>query len=241
VASGRRTKAKEKTKDRGPGGPGGPEPFSVKDCSLVATATGVGVQNLREFREALREVPAGSIYHHFWGRLLQPLFAEPEYNNDFASWAYRALHDKVLAERLSVVDPTEFSELEELRQELVEIVEMRLDESELIPWAKADQQFHFIQAQIVIFDTGVRVAEPRGLASVMPAMSASSVFYHFIDARRRTPDRRDDLSTWLAGYGETYADLCSALAGVDPYFSSLRAIRAMLSALFEGYFGGGKR
>ena len=94
-------------------------PFAVKDCALITIATGIRVQNLKEFAVALKDVPLGSIYHHFWGRLLRALFDEPEYNNDFASWASRGLHDKPLAEQLSMVIPTDYQDLEGLRQELI--------------------------------------------------------------------------------------------------------------------------
>ena len=127
-------------------------PFAVKDCALITLATGTKVQNLKEFSVALKEVPLGSIYHHFWGRLLRALFDEPEYNNDFASWAYRGLHDKPLAEKLSMVIPTDYKDLESLRQEMLEVVEQWLDESEYVPWAKADQQFHFLKFLTFVTD-----------------------------------------------------------------------------------------
>jgi len=214
----------------------GPGPFSVRDCALVSLATGISAQNLKEFREGLLSVHPGSIYHHFWGRLLQPRFDEPEYNNDFASWAFRALNDKALAERLSVVDPTELETIEDIRQELLEIVEMRLDESEMIPWAKADQQFHFIRSQIVVLDTGLRLKSPEELARVVPMMSSGSIFYHFIDARRRTDDGSDDFSSWLSGYGNSYQDLIARLQMVEPYFFSLKNTRKTLSEIFDRFF-----
>lgn len=211
-------------------------PFRIRDCALVAIAAGVRVQNLREFRDGLLKVPAGSIYHHFWGRLLQPQFDEPEYNNDFAAWAYHALHAKALAERLAVVDPTDFPNIEELRQEVLDIVEVRLDESEMVPWAKADQQFHFIRHQLVVLDTGLAVTEPAEFARIVPQLTNGSIFYHFIDARRRTWNRQDDFAAYLEGYGETYADLARELSAVDPYFSSLNRMRQVLSEIFQRYF-----
>jgi len=213
-----------------------PRPFLIRDCALVALATGVSVQTLREFRESLRTIHPGSIYHHFWGRLLQPQFDEPEYNNDFASWVHRALHDKALAERLSAINPTGFNGIEELRQELIETIEMRLDESEMFHWARADQSFHFIRSQIVVLDTGNSIQEPDELMPLLPKMSPGTIFYHFIDARRRTPDSKDDFSAWLAGYGDKYADLLDGLSNIDPYFSSLKEIRRMLAVTFSTYF-----
>jgi hypothetical protein len=215
-----------------------PDPFTVKDCALIAQGTGISAQNLREFREGLRTVEPASIYHHFWGRLLQPQFDEPEYNNDFASWAHRALHEKALAERLSAVDPAGFKTIEDVRSELIEVVEGLLDESDLVPWARADQQFHFLRSQVVVFDTGRRVEKPEDLPAMMAELSAGSLFYHFIDARRRTEDGRDDFCTWLAGAAEGHQALIARLESVDPYFSSLSETQALVVEILSRFFSG---
>lgn len=106
------------------------ESFTVRDCALVALATGRKARLLQEFRSEIASIDAASIYHHFWGGLLQPRFEEREYNNDFAAWIHHGIHDAVLAERLAALTPTGFSDLEELRHEIIELVEARLDESE---------------------------------------------------------------------------------------------------------------
>lgn len=214
------------------------EPFAVKDCALVAIATGLRAQNLRELRDNIMHVHPGSIYYHFWGGLLRPQFDNPEYLNDFASWARYGLNDLQLAERLAVVDPTDFSDLEDLREALVYIVEDRLDETELVPWAKSDNQFHFMRSQIVVFDTNRRIEDPTELVHLIPRMSASSIFYHFIDARRRLSDSIDDFRAWLYGFGDRFSALCLDLGAVDPYFNSLVELREELSALFKSYLGG---
>ena len=211
-------------------------PFAVKDCALITIATGVKVQNLKEFAAALKDIPLGSIYHHFWGRLLRPMFDEPEYNNDFASWAYRGLHDKDLAEQLSMVIPTDYRDLESLRQEMVEVVEMRLDDFEYVPWAKADQQFYFLKSQIVIFDTGIRYHHPNELMPQIMSLTTGSIYYHFIDARNRTADRIDDFSSWLQGFADEFKELEHCLCAIDPYFSSLKEIRQIINNTFSTFF-----
>jgi len=210
--------------------------FSIKDCALAAIATGKKAQSLRELRDRLSTIQTGSIYYHFWGGLLRPRFDDPEYNNDFAAWSRHGLNDARLAERLAVIDPTDFDDLEALRHELIEVIEERLDESELVPWSQADQQFYFIHSQIVVFDTHKRIKDPRELAHIIPHISVSSVFYHFIDARRRTPDSIDDFQAWLKGFGNKYAELCAELASIDPYFTTLTQLRDRLTLLFSSYF-----
>lgn len=219
--------------------PAAPGTFEVKDCALIAIATGNKAITLKELRDTLLAITPDSIYYHFWGGLLQPRFEEREYNNDFAAWSWYALHDAALAERLAVVDPTEFDNLEDLRQELVEIIEERLDEKEYIPWMQATAAFEFIRSQIVVFDTGKRADTPDELAVLLPAASTSSIFYHFIDARRRLVHHGDDFSCWLSGCAEgRYGDLCKKLAAIDPYFSPLTHLKARIVALFQQHFFG---
>jgi hypothetical protein len=210
--------------------------FRIKDCALLAIATGNRAITLKELRDTLLTITDDSIYYHFWGGLLQPRFEEREYNNDFAAWAWYSLHDGTLAERLAVIDPTDFQSLEALRQELLDIVEERLDEKEYMPWLIASDAFEFTRSQIVIFDTHKKASTPAELAILLPDMSTSSIFYHFIDARRRLPHHGDDFSSWLISFHDCYDDLYSRLTAIDPYFGSLAQLKAKLVDLFQEHF-----
>lgn len=212
------------------------DPFVIKDCTLIAIATGKRAGNLRELRALLDDVDLASIYYHFWGGLLRPRFDDPEYHNDFAIWIRHALHDKVLAERLSLIDPNDFSDLESLRQELLEIMEERLDEIDYSPSAPRDHQFEFIRSQIVIFDTRKIVKQPREFVKAVPQMSVGSIFFHFIDARRRNPDTLDDFRNWLKNFAPQYNDLYASIGEIDPYFSSLSELRDELTNAFTNSF-----
>ena len=202
--------------------------FAIKDCALANIATGRRAQTLREMRNILRDIHSGSVYHHFWGTLLRPQSSDREFNNDFASWSLQSLHDNRMAERLAVIDPMDFVDLEGLRQEL--------DETEVVLFARGDQQFHFVRSAIVVFDTHRRLGRPEELVAALPTMSVGSIFYHFIDARRRTKGGVDDFRAWLSGLDADYSALSDALAETDPYFDSLYSLKARLGALFESYF-----
>jgi len=216
------------------------ERFPIRDCALIQIATGVRAQNVRELRDRLLLVHPGSIDYHFWGGLLRPRFDDPEFSNDFAAWARHGLHDHKLAERLAMIDPVEFSDIEALRQELIDVLEERIDEGEYLTWSKPDQQFQFIRSQMVVFDTGRELAQPSDLAAATPAMTIGSIYFHFVDARRRPPRRLDDFRAWLAGFGSEFEDLSTALAEVDPYFTTLSRLRVELGRLFGSYFAGRK-
>jgi hypothetical protein len=212
-------------------------PFAIKDCTLIAIATGIRAQNLRELRDRLSTIPPSSIYYHFWGGLIAPRLEEPEFNNDFAAWSQHGLHDHILAERLAVIDAASFPDMEPLRQEVIEVIERRLDEVEMVPWAKVDHQFYFKRSKIVIFNTKKEISNPLTLSTIMPTLSRGSIFYHFIDARRRSPKGVDDFSAWLMSFGERYAALREAIGGIDLYFTTLAEIRQRLTSLCTEHLG----
>ncbi|MFH0914974.1 MAG: DUF5752 family protein [bacterium] len=211
--------------------------FAIKDCALANIATGRRAQTLRGLRDVIRDVHPGCIYHHFWGTLLRPQFSDREYNNDFATWCHHGLHDNKAAERLGVIDPADYADLEDLRQELIDVIEERLDETEIMLFTGPDQQFHFVRSVIVVFDTHRRLTHPAELVGALPGLSVGSVFYHFIDARRREPIGVDDFRAWLLGLGPEYEGLCAALGEVEPYFESLFVLRARLADLFAERLG----
>lgn len=209
--------------------------FEVMDCALIAIATGRKAWTLKELRDALATVEASSVYHHFWGTLLAPRFREREYNNDFASWIRDQARVPSLAERLAIIDPTRFDDLEALRRDLLDIVDEHLDTRGYLPWLRASSAFHFVRSQLVVFETGRRVPDAAALGELVPDLSDGSVFYHVVDARRRTPGHTDDFRAWLQDTPGDHGDLCAALADVDPYFGTLAELREQLAAVFRDW------
>jgi hypothetical protein len=213
--------------------------FEVKDCALVAIATGRRARTLLELRDELTTIDTASIYFHFWGSLLRPTFDDPRFHNGFAVWVDRALRHTALAERLSAIDPADFADMEELRSTIIRVIDQDLSRTGTVPSAPEGGEFDFIRSQIVIFDTGRRVIEPKGLPEAVARMSRTSVFYHFVDARRRTPDAVDDFRTWLADIDRNgYAELCDRLAGIDPFYGTLVETRAELQEVLGDFLGG---
>jgi hypothetical protein len=210
--------------------------LEIKDCALIALADGRRAQSLKELRDGLRTASASSLYCHFWGGLLRPGFGEREYNNDFAAWARHGLHEKTLAERLAVVDPTTFPDMEALREELIEILDDRLDETDRLICSASDQQFEFVYSQIVVFRTARVLRRPVELTTVVEQLSVGSVFYHFIDARRRRQDGLDSFCAWLRHFGEEHGELVEHLGRVDPYFSTLVELRTELARIVKRHF-----
>jgi len=212
--------------------------FMIRDCALITISTGEQAQNLRELRDRLLVTHAGSIYYHFWGVMLRHTYVDPEYQNDFAVWASHALHDHEIAERLSLIDPNEYLSIEDLRREIVEIIEQHLYEREHVPWARTGDQFQFTRSQIVVFDTRHRITAPEEFKDIVPRLPLGSIFYHFIDSRRRTTESLNDFSIWLSEHGEKYLPLVERLNSIDPYFTTLGNLRDEIADVFVAFEGG---
>jgi len=210
------------------------EPFLLTDCALISIATGEMALNLRELKDRLGRMTDPAVtYFHFWGGLLRPHFVDPEYQNDFAAWAYHSLHERQLAERLAIINPSDFDAIDDLRLKVIDVIEERMDEQDFEPHVEGENPFFFMRFQIVIFDTRQRIQTPEELAQIIPTISLGSLFYHFIDSRRRTESRSNDFSEWMAGLGEQYAGLAAQIAAIDPYFKTLTELRDHLRMILQ--------
>lgn len=158
--------------------------------------------------------------------------------NDFSHWAHYQLHDDVLAERIALIDPFEYVDLEKLRSDIVDVIENRLDEQDGSTLCSYADSFYFIRSKIVVFNTPYKMEHPRDLVKTIPLISRSSIFYHFIDARRREIISLDDFSSWLYGYQEEFAPLIERLKQIDPYFIPLANLQQKLSSTITEYFLG---
>jgi hypothetical protein len=206
-------------------------PFVVKDCALLTRMSGLPPAiNLRELRERIAVCVENVLFHHFCETTLRGTFDNPDYRNDFAVWAKLYLGDRVLAERLGILDPYEYSSLGELRAATLEVIDERLGESTTIPWARPGDEIYFMEATTVVFDTGIRISHPGEFAAAIGAMTGGSVYYHFLEARRRSPFGKDDFTAWLlendeGGKNRPYIE---ALARIDFYFHTLPHLRREL-------------
>jgi len=215
------------------------KPFEVKDCALLIRMSGlVPAMNLRELRDRISTCRENVLYHHFCETTIRPTFDDPDYRNDFAVWSKLYLGDRVLAERLGILDPYSFDSMEGLRAVLMEIIDDRLGELTMVPWVRPGDEFLFKESTTVVFDTGERIHHPRELAPAIMRMTNGSIYYHFQEALRRSPVGKDDFSAWLLDAGEEYAPYLLSLGTIDIYFHSLSHLRAeLVRALMQAGVG----
>ncbi len=201
-------------------------PFVVCDCALIASMGNVQpAMNLRELLHRVQICQQECLFHHFFETVLRPSFDDPEFRNDFAAWVGRVLRDRALAERLGAINPYEFTDLEELRTYTCDIIETRLSELNMIPWAPRGQELQFMKAYTVVFDSGIRIASPDQLQDALPKLTLSAIYYHFVEAYRRKPVGTDDFSFWLSRFGDNYARAVQELQLIDFYFLTLPELK----------------
>lgn len=208
--------------------------FVVRDCTLLTRMSGIReAASMRELRDRVAVCGENVLYHHFTGTLLRPSFDYPDYHNDFAVWAKLYLDDRVLAERLGILDPYTDGSLEDLRGTMLDILDERLSELPTNPAVTKGNEFYFLEATTVIFETGDIIEEPSQLPVKLANMTNGSIFYHFIEARRRTPDRLDDFSEWLSQFGDAGAGYACVLRSIDFTFFTLTEMRKTLIECLE--------
>ena len=207
--------------------------FLIQDCALLTRTSGVPPAiNLRELRERLATCGQDVLYHHFCETPLVPSFDNPDYRNDFAVWVLSQLADRVLSERLGIINPYIYPDLEMLREQVLDVLDERLSEVPFIPSCQPGGEFFFTEAVTVVFDTGKRVKQPEELPAAIEKMTNGSIYFHFLEALRRDPVGYDDFSAWLAGFPNQEA-WCIALQAVDFSFFTLTELRSELVRILK--------
>jgi hypothetical protein len=207
-----------------------PKAFEFKQCVTILKSTGKKAKNLREMKSVLAEVSGGSIAHHTYQYFLKGHILE--YTNDFAHWAGESIEERALAERLSNIDPYDYTALKDLRGDLIAAID---DYLALFPEprdAMPGDDFHFNETVMLVFPAGVRA---RNLAEFLMAMKyaeGSTLYYHFYDARVRLGNKADDFSQWLEE-GMEKPEVARKIGSIDPFMHNLETIRARIIEAVE--------
>jgi hypothetical protein len=177
------------------------------------------------------------LYYHLLQSRLAVTQPVVEYPNDFALWAATALQDSKLAEKLSSFDPFDYDHMEQVREAMVEILEEYLWDLPNVPWARPGFEFHFCQASTVVIQAEMPANTLKDFCLGLGTVGLDSVYYHFIEARRRLGMRHiDDFSYWIE-FNFDLPDLVEAIRDIDVYFYSLKEIRDTLLGLIHQHLG----
>lgn len=147
--------------------------------------------------ELIEEVPADSIYYHTHSYFLRHAYTQQLYSNDFATWAVLYAQDRLLGERLGVLDPFDFSDIEQLRDEILRIVAEHLNHS-TVPRCIVSEPFEFIRSHIIEIPLGLETKTLSEFHDALAEVEVGAVYNHVCEARMRKRPLSVDFARWLS-------------------------------------------
>lgn len=208
--------------------------FRFVSCIEVKELLGRKAWDEAQLLELLEEVPPDSIFFHTHGYFLRHKYLVGLYRNDFANWIATEVGDRVLGEKLGVLDPYEFSDLEAMRSGLMDIIDTHLSRIGVVPGVVYGEPFHFMQSEIVEVPTGVKAETLEEFRDGLSRVDAGAIYYHIFEAMMRRGRRKGDFTIWLEEELDL-PELAERMKRLDPYMYSLEALRKTLSCLCDEF------
>jgi len=197
-------------------------PFEFRQCISILKATGKKAKNVHELRDLIGTVGDDCIFHHTYQYFLKGHILE--YTNDFGHWAGESLEERALSERLSNIDPYDFKDIKDLRNELIQVIDDYLKVSPEPREAMTGDEFYFNETVTLIFPVGIRARNLAEFLTAMRYINTASIYYHFYEARIRLGGGIDDFSRWVEDvFGKK--ELANRIRSIDPFMHSLEDIK----------------
>ena len=83
-------------------------PFFFTGCWELREMVGRSARDEQQLLEAVEEIPGDSLSYHTHSFFLRHKYIAGPYPNDFATWAAIQVRDRVLGEKLGILDPYDF-------------------------------------------------------------------------------------------------------------------------------------
>jgi uncharacterized protein DUF5752 len=206
-------------------------PFRFYTELRLVQLTGLKAHTIPELLAHLHEVPGSCIFYHTHQSLLEHHFEKPAGHNDFALWVEEALQEDALGERLAFIDLRDFTSIRQLRTTIIETIEDQIGKNRKAAERQCPpgEQFHFCRSKSFVMSTGKVAESVQQFFELLPGISNTSLYFHFIESRLRLDLRTNDFSLWLEGRGEK--ELARAINALNPYVRTLDELKADIVAL----------
>jgi hypothetical protein len=213
-------------------------PFTFIGCSELRESLGQQADDEKELAEMLEDVPLDSVHFHTHSYFLRHRFIERVYPNDFAQWVVTQVGDHILGEKLAVVDPFDYPNLEDLREEIISIIDDHLSRTPIVPRVVFGRPFYFHRSRILEVPMGVEARTLNEFRRAVSEIDVSAIYFHMFEAHFRLQREESDFSAWIrAGLG--LPDLADRIRAINPYLGSLERLRSSLLTACDGYVARG--
>jgi Family of unknown function (DUF5752) len=173
-------------------------PFRFVSCMELREVLGKRAMDEHRLLELIEEVPADSIYYHTHSYFLRHAYTQQLYSNDFASWVVLYAQDRVLGERLGVLDPFAFGDIEQLRDEILRIMADHLNHSTASSRCVVSEPFEFIRSHIIEVPLDLETRTLNEFYDALANVEVGAVYNHVCEARMRKRQLSVDFARWLS-------------------------------------------
>ncbi|MBU1122755.1 MAG: DUF5752 family protein [Candidatus Omnitrophota bacterium] len=202
--------------------------FEFKGCVEIKKLLGKRADDEHQLMDLIEDVSVDSIYYHTHSFFLRHYYLVGSYPNDFANWAAIQVRDHVLGEKLAGVTAYGYSRgVEDIRAQLIEIIDAHLSDIKVIPAVVYGQPFYFMESEILEISTGVEVSCMEEFIEALKIVDASAIYNHMFEARLRVKKGRSDFSIWIDEALGMKA-LAEKVEKIDSYMHSLEGLRNKL-------------
>lgn len=209
-------------------------PFRFVSCMDLREVLGARAHDEQRLLELIEEVPLDSIYYHTHSYFLRHAYLQGLYPNDFATWVAVHVQDPILGERLSVIDPFDYENLEALRTDLAGIIAEHLNRLKTIPRVVTGEPFEFIRSHVIDVDLGMEVWTLKEFRDSLEQVEAGAIYNHVCEARMRKGRSPGDFACWfMAKEGLDMPELAEQVMKVGRLGLGLEGVRERIVRLCD--------
>ena len=154
--------------------------------------------NLRELSAGLEACSDASVFYHTFQSLERHHFITEGFSNDFAQWVLAALNRAELAERLTALDIRSYVALNDLRADLLKVIEDYSAANSRQLEQTAFEPFYFLESVEVTVPLAWQAWTLEEFREGLAHLSNASFHFHFLISRLRLQLQSNDFSQWFS-------------------------------------------
>jgi hypothetical protein len=184
-------------------------PFVFQGAYYPKMYSKLKASNLVQLAGAIEKADKYSIFYHIFHPIFTSHLVAEDLPNDFAVWIDQSLGLRELAEKIADIPGAEPRDAEDVRKELIEIINSYKSVREGL------RPFVFVSCYPIVYDTGKRASTLAEFLDTIATIDPRAVVWHFVSKRILGMSKKNDFSAWLEeNFGLT--DVASKLSIIDP-------------------------
>lgn len=202
-------------------------PFQFVAVSYLTRICNQTATTLAELRDGLEKCSDASIFYHTFQSLGRHHFLTEGFSNDFAQWVLAGLNRAELAERMAALDIRSYTELSELRNDLLRLTDEFCAAYPQELERKAFEPFYFCETIEVTVPKNLQAWTLEEFRAGLEHLGHGAFHYHLLISRLRLQLRSNDFSEWFTKE-LGLESLANRTNGIDIYTNTLDSARSKL-------------